>query len=289
MTLDQIRVLQTIVKSGSFRAASQELHRAQSAVSYAIRSLEDEVGFQIFNRDDYRPKLTLQGKAFLKKADDLIFQFHELEETTEFLKRGHEPEVRIAVSALWPLPTLIDVLKDFVGLFPHTKVKIIQDVLSNDEQLLEDHADIALGVVFNDQGLLTTQELFDVRMIPVCAAKHPLAKLKNPTEEQLSEHPQIIMASTLPSKRSAGIINPHNVISVQDYLTKKSFLLAGLGWGMMPEHVIQEEIKKKTLFPLKQKAFSTKALIARHSQKELGPCGKFLWNYFSHRQKGRLK
>ncbi len=286
MTLDQLQVLETIVKSGSFRAASQELHRAQSAVSYAIRSLEDEVGFKIFSRDQYRPQLTLQGRAFLKKAQDLVFQFGELKETTEFLRRGHEPEIRIAVSALWPLPTLINALKDFTDLFPQTKVRIIQDVLSNDELLLEDHADIALGVVFNDQGLLSTQELFDVKMRAVCSSKHPLAKLKKFTDGDLAKYPQIIMSSTVKnSKRSAGIINPDNVISVQDYLTKKAFLLEGLGWGLMPEHVIQDEIKKKTLTTLKQKEFVTKVLIARHSQKELGPCGKFIWNYFSHRQK----
>lgn len=290
MTLDQLQVLQTIVRTGSFRAASQELHRAQSAVSYAVRTLEDELGFPIFNRDNYRPELTLQGRAFLKKSDDLIVQFDQVKETAEFLKRGYEPQIRIAVSVLWPLPKLIAMLKEFTAKFPQTEIKIINDVLSLDEQLTDDHADIALGDVFNDKGLLQSEPLFTVNMVPVCSASHPLAKLKRPKDEQFGQYPQVILSSTLKgSDRSGGIVNPHKVIAVQDFLTKKSFLEAGLGWGLMPDHLVKEEIKKKSLVQLVAKPAVAQLSLVRHSAKELGPCGKFVWNYFSNRQKKATK
>lgn len=291
MTLDQLQVLQTIVTTGSFRAASQELHRAQSAVSYAVRTLETELGFKLFSRDDYRPRLTPQGRAFLKKADELIYQFDELGETAQFLKRGHEPIIRLAVSALWPLPYLVDALKDFTSHFPQTEIKIIHDVLSNDEQIMEDRAEIALGHIFNDQSLLTTQELFKVKMIRVCNNKHALAKFKgNAPPEQLRKHPQIILSSSVSkSDRNAGILNPDNVISVQDYQTQKAFLEGGLGWGLMPEHLVQEEIKEKTLVAIGLKPTLVPVHIARHRAKELGPCGNYLWDYFSRRQKSKLK
>lgn len=291
MTLDQLQVLQTIAKTGSFRAASQNLNRAQSAVSYAIRSLENELGFKIFNRDQYRPQFTPQGRAFLKKADDLIFQFDELGEIVEFLKRGHEPIIRLAVSALWPLPELAGALKEFSKKFPQTEIKIIHDVLSADELLLEDYADIALGSVFNEKGLLITEKLFSVNLVATCSGKHPLAQLKSKApEKELRKYPQIIMSSTVKnSGRAAGILNPGSTISVQDYFTKKTFLLEGLGWGFMPEHIIREEIKQKTLVTLTQKPHIAVTHIARHSQKELGPCGIFLWDYFSHGQKKKLK
>lgn len=286
MTLDQLHVLHTIVKAGSFRAASQELHRAQSAVSYAVRTLEDELGFNLFSRDQYRPELTSQGKAFLKKANALLCQFEDVKENAELLKRGYEAEIRLAVSTLWPLPKLVAMLRDFTEKFPQTEIKIINDVLSNDEQLLEDHADIALGVVFNEKGQLVVEDLMSVQMTALCSAKHPLAKMKKPTPEQLGKYPQVIMSSTLKtSNRSQGIVNPHHVISVQDYLTKKVFLEAGLGWGHMPSHLVTEEIKKKSLVPLFAKPFKGHLGIARHRAKELGPCGKFIWDYFSNGQK----
>ncbi len=287
LTLDQLHVLQTIVKTGSFRAASQELHRAQSAVSYAIRTLEDDLGFSIFDRSQYRPSLTPQGRTFLKKSDEMMNQLHELKDVADFLKRGHEPVIRLAVSALWPLPKLLSALKPFIEKFPQTEIKIIHDVLSNDEQILEDRADIALGHIFNEQGLLTTKELFSVDMISVVSPTHPLAKLKGKaTDKDLTKYPQIIMFNTVSdSQRSSGILNPANVISVQDYLTKGCFLKGGLGWGLMPEHLVQEEIKKKELVVAEPKRMKVKMHIARHSQKALGPCGKMLWDSFSDAKK----
>lgn len=291
MTLDQLQVLQTIVKSGSFRAASQELHRAQSAVSYAVGALESELGFKLFSRDQYRPQLTPQGRAFLKKADDLILQFDELSDTAELLKRGHEPIIRLAVSVLFPLPSLVGALKEFTAKYPQTEIKILQDVLNADEWLLSGEADLALGHVFNDQSLLTTEELMTISMLSVCSTKHPLAKFKGKApESELIKYPQIITSSSHKnSTRSGGILNPDNVISVQDYLTKKALLLGGLGWGMMPEHVISAEIKGKELVLATAKPIKARLLIARQSNKELGPCGNFLWNYFSNRQKTKSK
>lgn len=283
-------VLKTITRLGSFRAASEELHRAQSAISYAIKEMEKEVGFPLFNRELYRPQLTAAGRVLLKKAEEVLSSYDELMDNVDFLKRGHEPLIRIAVAALWPLPPLIEALKDFNTHFPQTQVKIIHDVLSNDEQLLEDHADLTLGPIFNEQELLITKRLFDVTLVATCATGHPLVKSKMQiSSDTLSQFPQIIMSSTVKSaKRSGGIINPDNVISVQDYLTKKAFLCEGLGWGLMPTHLIKEEIKKKVLVTLPQKTYTSQVHIARHSKKELGPCGKFLWDYFSNGQKKKL-
>lgn len=291
MTLDQLQVLQTIVKSGSFRAASQQLHRAQSAVSYAIGSLEDELGFQLFSRDKYRPQLTPQGRAFLKKTDELIVQFSELQETAEFLKRGHEPIIRLAVSVLFPLPLLVNALKEFAAKYPQTEIKILQDILDADEQLLNGEADLALGHVFNDQSLLTTEELMTVTMLTVCSKNHPLAKFKGKVpDSELIKHPQVILSSSHKNAhRSGGILNPANVISVQDYGTKKALLLGGLGWGLMPEHTVAAEIKSKELVTTLVKPLKPRLLLARQSSKDLGPCGNFIWNYFSNRQKTHKK
>jgi DNA-binding transcriptional LysR family regulator len=47
MTLEQLQCLRAIVEEGSFRAAASKLHKAQSAISYAIRLLEEEFGFEL--------------------------------------------------------------------------------------------------------------------------------------------------------------------------------------------------------------------------------------------------
>ena len=73
MNLDQLRVLDAIVRTGSFRAAAEELHRAQSAVSYAVKNLESDLGVQLFSRDASRPVLTPEGQAVHAKARALLY------------------------------------------------------------------------------------------------------------------------------------------------------------------------------------------------------------------------
>ena len=60
-TLDQLLVFVTVADSGGFAAAARELGRAQSAVTYAIRALEQESGLLLFDRTGYRAALLSLG------------------------------------------------------------------------------------------------------------------------------------------------------------------------------------------------------------------------------------
>ena len=50
VTIDQLRVFRQVAEAGSFSAAARTMHRAQSAVTYAIQKLEDQVGTSLFER-----------------------------------------------------------------------------------------------------------------------------------------------------------------------------------------------------------------------------------------------
>ncbi|KAB0481552.1 LysR family transcriptional regulator, partial [Pseudomonas vancouverensis] len=60
-TLKQFNYLITIVETGGFIAASEKLFIAQSALSRQIKNLEEELGFEIFDRSEKKIKLTVAG------------------------------------------------------------------------------------------------------------------------------------------------------------------------------------------------------------------------------------
>ncbi len=290
MTLDQLQVLKTIVKSGSFRAASLELTRAQSAVSYAIGSLETELGFKLFSRDQYRPQLSPQGRAFLLKADELIAQYSDLTEIAKFLKRGHEPIIRLAVSALWPLPLLVNALKELNSQFPQTEIQIFQPIEGVENLLESGQVDFSLGFDLSPNSKFTNKEVLPLNMVTVVARQHPLAKLKVKTEAAYTkEFSQVRLRTDATPKSSPKKTAPSNMMSVQDYATLKALVMEGLGWGRLPEHFVANEIKQKHLVTLPSKTEKLRMSIARHSQMDMGPCGKFLWSHFSHRQNPKGK
>lgn len=282
MTLDQLQVLQSILETGSFRAASQKLHRAQSAVSYAIRSLEDEVGFLIFDRSGYRPHLTKEGSGFFKKAEELLGDYNSLRKTVQYLQRGHEPVIRLAISAHWPLPSLVSGLRKLSAQFPQTEIKIISEVLSGEEMLLSEQADLALSQVFQQRSGLSVRKVMEVVQVPVCGPSHPLAKFKGKAPpDELAKHSQVVLRSTLDGPgKSAAILNPLSTVSVDNFLSKKELLRGGLGWGFMPDHLVTPEIKKKELIITHNEVQKIPLSVAIRQGQKPGPCAQLLWDYF---------
>jgi DNA-binding transcriptional LysR family regulator len=62
----------TIVERGSFTAAAEELYTSQSALSQQIRTLETQLGFDLFDHTVHRVSLTASGKVFYPKAKEIL-------------------------------------------------------------------------------------------------------------------------------------------------------------------------------------------------------------------------
>ena len=59
-------------KEGSIKSASDKLHLSQPSISIQIKSLEDEVGFELFTREHRKLVITEKGKVLLDKAEELF-------------------------------------------------------------------------------------------------------------------------------------------------------------------------------------------------------------------------
>lgn len=62
----------TLARTGSFTLAAHELHLTQSAVSHAIKSLEDELELRLFDRLGRSVKLTPAGVQLLDYAHRIL-------------------------------------------------------------------------------------------------------------------------------------------------------------------------------------------------------------------------
>ena len=72
--LDSRRLLAfaAVVRVGSFTQASRELSLTQSAVSHAIRGLEEELGVALFRREGRAVRLTPAGRYLAERADVIL-------------------------------------------------------------------------------------------------------------------------------------------------------------------------------------------------------------------------
>lgn len=65
MRLEQIDYVIEIVETGSFSQAARNLYLSQPNLSYSIKQLEEEMGFEIFDRKNSGATLTERGREFL--------------------------------------------------------------------------------------------------------------------------------------------------------------------------------------------------------------------------------
>ena len=72
LTLDQFLVFTFVAEDGSFSATARRMNRAQSAVTYAIQKLEDQLGVLLFDRSAYPTVPTRIYVASLGATADLV-------------------------------------------------------------------------------------------------------------------------------------------------------------------------------------------------------------------------
>jgi DNA-binding transcriptional LysR family regulator len=270
MTFDSLVCFQTVVELGGFRLASEKLNKAQSAVSYSIKQLEDEIGFPLIDRSKYRSNLTSEGKAFFEKVKILIQNWHELQDYTSGLKKGCEPKIRIAISALLPLSPIMKGLKELKWRYPNTEVELIMDILGADRMLQKNEADLAISDVEGKLNKVESLKIGSLEMLPVGQIK---------SEKKL---PQIVVGSSnIAQDRSAGIINKNSLWRVSDFNTKKELLTHGLGWGYMPKHLIEKELRETNLEKLSYDKNIVEIYLLRNKEKKMGPSLKLLWDFYS--------
>ena len=249
VTLDQLRALVAVVEAGSFSAAARRLQRVQSAVSTSMANLEGHLGVGLFDRSTKVPTLTEQGVAVLGAARRVLAEVDALRRLAGGMSQGLEAQVSLCVDAFFPLPGLIALAAAFTRAFPSVDLRVDTQVLSAvARRVLEGRASMGVATPFGVTPDLETIALAPIRMVPVAAPGHPLAAVRGRIpSSRFADCIQIVL-----SERTEEGIADQAVLSprtwrASDLHTKHELLLAGLGWGNMPEHVVTEDLRSRRL------------------------------------------
>ncbi len=78
----------TLARVGSFTHAARELHLTQSAVSHAIKSLEQDLECRLFDRLGRHVNLTAAGRQLLEHADKILTEMRSAREDLMALTKG---------------------------------------------------------------------------------------------------------------------------------------------------------------------------------------------------------
>tara|TARA_R110002049_G_scaffold201563_1_gene372303 strand:- start:17322 stop:18209 length:888 start_codon:yes stop_codon:yes gene_type:complete len=289
MKHSQLLALDAIVATGTFRGAADRLHKSQSAISHTIRQLEDELDLRLLSRDAYRPILTAEGRVFYREASRVLTQMRELNATANRLKAREEPELRLAVSATLPLDLLLPMLGDLGTRFPATHLRLSTEMMGGAiARLIEGRADVAIATV---DGVpleeVETRPMAVVMIRPVACRELAERLGSGPLPlSAMQALPQIVVAGTAGAEdsQSRDLLPGGRRWTVSDFAAKKQVILSGLGWGGMPDHLMQQEIADGSLIPIEVDGFRqrrSEIFAIRRRDTTPGPVASALWRLVS--------
>ena len=289
VTLDQLRVFRQVVEAGSFSAAARVMHRAQSAITYAVQKLEEQVGAPLFDRSGYRPVLSEAGRALLPRAVRILEEMTAFATQARAIAGGLEPEVAVVVDPLFPMARFTAALADFQREFPPVQLRVYVETMGSSVQaVLDERADLALTIDFAATSPeLVTTPIDTFELVPVAAPSHPLAKLKGRIAPEVArDHVQLVLTdrSNVTRGKDYGVVAVRTW-RLADLGARHELLLAGLGWGNMPLHMVADDLKAGRLVRLDirrpEGAWKPAVVLARRKGKVLGPAGQWLAKRFA--------
>lgn len=253
VTLEQARTLDAFARAGTLQAAAKTLHKAHSAVLYALKQLETQTGLSLFDRSGYRTRLTPAGEEVLRHCRSLLSAEQSLYTACQELQSGWEPVLRVVFDAVVPLSPVLEVVRALKEEKAPTRVQLSVDSLGGVEERFErENAQVMISVLPARIEGLTLVTLPRLKARLVAHKAHPLAKLKRAvTRDDLAAHVLLTVRGSDPRLQlSTAQLDAQSMVHLSDFHAKKAAIVAGIGFGWLPDWLIEKELAKGELRPL---------------------------------------
>ncbi|MBC5766893.1 LysR family transcriptional regulator [Ramlibacter albus] len=177
MKINHCRVLQAVADAGTFGGAALLLECTQSNVSYAIRELEQHVGFRLLTRSRAGCELTAEGREVLLRCARIL----EIADDLKSLGSAPSGIVRLVSLQSAGEALLARLLEECWARFPGIRIDVASDTESEDfivQALRRNEADLAITQPFED-GQFVCQPLADDPYVLVLPASHGLRRVES--------------------------------------------------------------------------------------------------------------
>ncbi len=181
----KLEIFHTVATLNSFSQAAEQLHIAQSAVSVAIKKLEDELGLLLFDRKERKIRLTVEGQKLLSHASIIQRQFTEAKNDMVALHDLTAGRVSFSTTAMMGSHFFPPIISAFKRKHPDINFHVINEGTEGVLKLL-DSGEVDMGVV-NSNNIDASLDAIPLCAEPivVCVAEdHPLARLSQISEAE---------------------------------------------------------------------------------------------------------
>lgn len=242
MNLRQITYFISIAQTGSFSAAADSLHVAQSALSRHMRDLEEELGGALFDRGPRGVALSDAGKVLFGRAKFILLQLEEAR--TEVLAHNKELIGTVRLMAPSSIGQILfqPLVDQFLGRFPKVFLEFSEGLWNDSVNRLQaGTVDIAIMGKTRTSDYIDLEPLAYEQMVLLGRESDPLVSNGTVPVEALVALPLLMPETTLDMIRHFA---PHLAdkvrvsIFVESAPTIRSFTESGHGYAVVPRSVV---------------------------------------------------
>lgn len=245
MELRQIRSFIAVAEELHFRKAAEKIGMAQAVLSAQIKSLEDELGFELFFRTTRHVSLTQAGAVFLTEVQQTLDRLDGAIEAAREAATSGLNRLRIGgidAALVW---FLLPVISSFRKAYPALHLQLTEVTASTKQvhELLRHRVDVSFfRPPVHIEGV-TWETLFEEDVYVAVNALSPLALASSLsandllTERLISypRHARPYLANMVHESFDAIDARPNIEFEVQDKFTLLRMVAEGMGVSLVPQ------------------------------------------------------
>ncbi len=289
MELRQLKTFKTVASLLSFNMAAKALNYAQSTISAQIKSLEESLGVQLFERLDKHIVLTSAGKKLYDYAEKIL----DLTEQTTLEMRGHKGNFgsfNIKVPESLCAYQLASAVKMFWTDFPDVKLTLstcsYNDLKNDLNSGLYD-----LAFLFSDyyhSQNLSVEFVGTQKLSVVVHPENDLLKLDKVMIEDIKQYPILLTRSECSYRKMYEQMlfeessKPARIVEVSGIQTIKKWVSQGIGVSILPHVSVEEDIEYGLMasIDLYEEPLETSILMIRQKDKKVSKTLQILIDTF---------
>lgn len=194
MNLRQIELLRAVVRCETTVRAAQELGLSQPAVSNAIKHLEGQVGFPLFERVNNRLFPTAEARALYQDSDPIFTLHAAFEAKVQDLKENRAGHIRLIATPPLGYSVIPSALRNFLAKRPKVRVSFdVRRFESVVDSVENGAAELGFVMGLGEYRSLESEAFFSGNMVCVMRPDHPLAGKTTITPRDLKGVPFIAL------------------------------------------------------------------------------------------------
>ncbi len=272
----RLEVFTYVVDKQSFTAAAKRVGLTQSAVSHAIKALEEDLGCTLIDRVGKKALPTESGQQLYKMAQKVLSEMTNIRQQVGKDTSWNQKTLRVGATNSICQYLLPSVIREFKESFPECKIFVVSaDSPKLTEQLIQNELDIAISLKPSAEISCQFRPLFKDRLYYLVSSMHPWVEQPPTTAKEIMRENFILysqqshtfqMIQNYFQKRNIELHSNYQVGSLE---VIKELVKVGVGISVGSHWICEQECIEGSivLVPMGKKIIRSWGLLTRNQRK----------------------